>query len=460
MAEIQQKEMRILSPTAILGYGFPEESFKRGMALKPDLIAVDGGSTDPGPYYLGAGVSFTNRFGVKRDLEIMITAGVQAGIPVVIGTAGGAGAKPHLEWCRQIIEEIARENSLSFRMGVIPADIPKEDVIKGIEKGQVSPLPNVPELTPQAVEDSTYIVAQMGVEPIITAHQAGCDVILCGRAYDPAVFAAFPILKGFDPALALHMGKILECAAIASEPGSGSDSVLAYLREDSFKLVTLSDQRRFTIKSTVAHSLYEKSDPYFLYGPGGRLNLTECEFLEDEEGSIVRGTTFEKSHGYFIKLEAARCMGHRTVSVAGTRDPIMIRGIEKIIQEVQSRVDDLLGEKAQSDKIYFHLYGKNGVMGDLEPQKACTGHEMGIVIETVADTQERADTLCSLTRSSLLHYGYEGRISTAGNLAFPFSPSDIKAGPVYEFSIYHLLELDGSSPFQVETYEVVKGEAR
>jgi len=48
------EEMRILSPTAILGYGFPEESFREGMNRKPHVIAVDAGSTDPGPYYLGA----------------------------------------------------------------------------------------------------------------------------------------------------------------------------------------------------------------------------------------------------------------------------------------------------------------------------------------------------------------------------------------------------------------------
>jgi hypothetical protein len=48
-------EIRILSPTAILGYGFPESSFQAGLARKPHLIAVDAGSTDPGPYYLGAG---------------------------------------------------------------------------------------------------------------------------------------------------------------------------------------------------------------------------------------------------------------------------------------------------------------------------------------------------------------------------------------------------------------------
>ena len=62
-------ELRILSPTAILGYGFPQSSFQRGLDRDPHVIAVDAGSTDPGPYYLGAGISFTDRAAVKRDLE-------------------------------------------------------------------------------------------------------------------------------------------------------------------------------------------------------------------------------------------------------------------------------------------------------------------------------------------------------------------------------------------------------
>lgn len=65
------------------------------MAESPDLIAVDAGSSDHGPHYLGAGKPFTDRAGVKRDLRYMITAGVQNNIPVVIGTAGGSGAAPH-----------------------------------------------------------------------------------------------------------------------------------------------------------------------------------------------------------------------------------------------------------------------------------------------------------------------------------------------------------------------------
>jgi hypothetical protein len=67
---------------------------------------------------------------------------------------------------------------------------------------------------------------------------------------------------------------------------------------------------------------------------------------------------------------------------------------------------------------------------------------LGIIMYIVGQTQEIADTVCALVRSRMLHCDYPGRKSTAGNLAFPFSPSDIHVGAVYEFSIFHLAEVD------------------
>ena len=300
-------EFRILSPTAILGYGFPEESFLRGIARRPDLIAVDAGSTDPGPYYLGSGKSFTNRAFVKRDLRYMLIEGLTLGTPVVVGTAGGSGAAPHLAWCRSIIEEIAREEKLTFRLGVIAADVPKETVKASLRAGKVRPLPFVPDLTEEAIDDTTHLVAQMGYEPLARALDAGCQVVLAGRCYDPANFAALPILCGFDEAMALHLGKILECGAIAATPGSGADCAFGTLTRDRFILEALSPHRMFTRESTAAHTLYEKSDPYHLPGPGGVLHLENCVFTELGDGRVeVRHGWTEMGQGvHTVALQVA-----------------------------------------------------------------------------------------------------------------------------------------------------------
>jgi hypothetical protein len=92
--------------------------------------------------------------------------------------------------------------------------------------------------------------------------------------------------------------------------------------------------------------------------------------------------------------------------------------------------------------LLFRAYGRDGVMGSLEPERHQLPHEIGLIIEAVAPTQDLADAICAFARSTLLHFGYEGRKSTAGNLAFPYSPSDFKAGEVYEFSVYHLMRID------------------
>ena len=453
------EEFRVLSPTAILGYGFPESSFKKGIERKPHLIAVDGGSTDPGPYYLGAGKAFTDRAFVKRDLRYMIKAGVENGIPVVVGTAGGSGASVHLEWCRQIVLEIAREEKLTFKMGVIPSDVDKDSVKKALAEGRISPLECVHELTSEMVDQTTYLVAQIGTEPIVEALQDGCQVVLAGRCYDPAVFAALPIMKGYDPGLALHMGKILECAAIAATPGSGADCALGILTGDSFILEALSPKRKFTCESAAAHTLYEKSDPYHLPGPGGMIDLENCSFTDLGDGRVeVKGSRFVPSDKYRIKLEGSRPIGYRSISIAGTRDPIMIAGIDRIIGEVQQQLREMSPEDDNSQRLFFHVYGKNGVMGALEPERNSGSHELCIIIEALCQNQEQADTLCSVARSTLLHYGYEGRISTAGNLAFPFSPSDIRMGQVYEFSLYHLMEPGDEQLFKVKIETLQNGE--
>ena len=59
--------MKIVALCGLLGYGYNEKSLELAFSEKVDYVGVDAGSTDPGPYYLGSGTSFTDRNAVKRD---------------------------------------------------------------------------------------------------------------------------------------------------------------------------------------------------------------------------------------------------------------------------------------------------------------------------------------------------------------------------------------------------------
>jgi hypothetical protein len=438
---MNMREYRILSPTGIVGYGFPEESFKLGIAQKPDLIACDAGSSDPGPYYLGSGKPFTTATAVKRDLTLMLKAACELEIPLVIGSAGGSGGDNHLKREFNIVCDIAKEYKLSFKFSTISAEFDKAFITREFNGGRITALGAAPPLTIKDIEGSSCIVAQMGIEPIIKALDEGAQVILAGRCYDPAPFAAPAVRLGYDKALAIHLGKLLECAAIAAVPGSGSDCMMGYLYDDSFSVEPLNEKRKCTTTSVAAHTLYEKSNPYLLPGPGGVLDLSACDFIQETDRRVrVKGSVYDSSGKKTVKLEGAKRIGYRTICVCGNRDPIFISQIDSILKELRVRVSQNLSGCDFKYALDFILYGLNGVMGDLEPLDRITSHELGIVIDVVADSQENANTVCSVTRSTLLHHGYEGRIATAGNLAFPYSPSDIQVGAVYKFSLYHLLE--------------------
>ncbi|MGG4492194.1 acyclic terpene utilization AtuA family protein [Metabacillus idriensis] len=447
------REIRILSPCGMLGYGFPLESFKNGMRMKPHAIVVDAGSTDAGPHKLGAGVGIVSKRAAKKDLEILITAGLNTHIPLIIGSAGGAGAKPHVEWTLDIINEILSERKVKPKIGVIWADFDRAYISQAFNEGRIAKMsPNVPDLTLHSLAETQSIVAQMGHEPILEALHQKCDLIVCGRAFDPSPFAAVGIFNGMDAGLSYHLGKILECGALCAEPGTTKDCILGTIKDRSFTVQSLNPIRKCSTTSVAAHTFYEKDHPYLLHGPGFLLDLSQCEFKEAGEGSVeVSGSKYVPSDIYHVKLEGARVKAYRTFVLAGIRDPILIKNIEQIEADVKKEVTGHYKDiAAHSYQINFYHYGKNAVLGENESEPF-SGHEIGLVFEVVADTQEAASSICATLRSTFLHYGYEGRKSTAGNLAFPFAPSDIEFGPVYEFSIYHLMKLKKNEmPFQLE----------
>ena len=206
----------ICSPCGILGYGFPQESFQLALAEKPDAIVVDAGSTDAGPHKLGAGVAIVSRMAAKKDLRLLMQGARELDIPLVIGSAGGSGAHIHTEWTLSIIRELCDEMDWHPKTAVIWADISNEVILDAMAQGRIEKMSeNVPDLTPENLTQTNGVVAQMGMEPVLDALDRA-QIIICGRAYDPAPFAAVGVKRGHDAGLAYHWARFWNAVRYAA----------------------------------------------------------------------------------------------------------------------------------------------------------------------------------------------------------------------------------------------------
>jgi hypothetical protein len=452
-----EAEVRIVAPTGCLGYGFSISDFRRIMERhRPHAIAVDAGSTDPGPFYLGSGESFAQELEVRGELEVIIQAGLDQGIPVIVGTSGGAGGRPHVDWTRRIVEELAAQHGWTFRLGVIQAELEPGYLAEKLDVGAILPFESEEVLSPDVAAASHRVVAQMGVEPIVEALQQGAQVVLAGRACDDAVFAAVPIMLGFDRGLALHMGKVLECGALASVP-IAMDVMLGTIRSDHFELVPGSQGRACTVTSVSSHSLYEREDPLHQVGPGGTVDLSSSRIEQLDERTVrVTGTRYQKAREYLLKLEGVRRLGTRVIAIAGIRDPTMISQLDDALEEARRRTEAYLDDLAvaRSYKLGFHVYGRDAVMKSLEPIGRYP-HEVGLVIEVVDEDPAIAKAVCQHVTGRLLHLDFPGQLNNAGNLALLTSPANIVVGDVHVFSVYHLLRVeDPLEPFEIEVEDI------
>lgn len=235
--------------------------------------------------------------------------------------------------------------------------------------------------------------------------------------------------------------------------------MIATIRKDSFDLTPLAPEERCTPLSVASHTLYEKTRPDRLPGPGGVLNLDDAKYEQVTEKTCrISGARFEPTPVYQIKLEGVTHLGYRTIFIGGIRDPILISQIDEFLEAVRMYTRNLFPEldKTEDCRLLYQLYGKNAVMGPLEVSPVA-GHEIGVLGEVVAPTQELSHTIANNARASILHFPYKDQIATTGNFASPLSPHETEAGPVFKFSLYHLVDLQAGeecSLFPVSTHEV------
>jgi hypothetical protein len=447
----------MMSASGILGYGFPEASIHAAMERKPHMFGVDGGSSDPGPYYLGSGKTLNSRLAMKRDLSLLLRAAIASGVPMMVGTAGGAGGEPHLQVCAEIVREIAREHDLHFKLALIHAEQPKEYLKRRLGEGRLRALDDAPPLDADALDSARRIVGMMGPEPYRAALDAGAQVILGGRGTDPSPWVALAMHHGMPAASSWYAGKMLECACNAAIPKK-HDCLLVTVGEDYVEAEPLNPELRCTPLSVAVQALHETSSPVIRYEPGGLVDTTHCRIEAVNERVVrVSGMRWEPQP-YSIKLEGVRSVGFSTVTFAATRDPGLIAQIDTFLDFVRESTRTkvtALGIAAEDYQLVLRAYGRDGVMGAWEPATGVVPVEMAIIAEVIGKTQEIANAALSLARVTLLHSDFAGRMCREGNMAFPFSPSDIERGEVYEFTLQHVVFPDDPlEMFPIEYEEV------
>ncbi|OJY32259.1 MAG: hypothetical protein BGP11_02505 [Rhodobacterales bacterium 65-51] len=450
---------RVLIPTGALGLGYDRAALSRGIANRPDIIAVDGGSTDSGPSYLGRGVSKYSRASTKAEWRGLMQARAEAGVPLVIGTAGTCGADSAVDWLLEITREIAAETGQTLRVTTLKSGQSAAAVKAALAEGRIAPLFPAPEISDALIDACSNIVALAGAEQIAAALATGADIVIAGRTTDTAIIAALPLVNGDHPGGCWHGAKIGECGAIATtQPATGVIQI--DFDATGFTMEPMALTAAATPYTVSAHMLYENSDPFVLYEPGGHLDVTGARYTAlDARRVRVEGSEWIKGD-YTVKLEGARVAGYQTVALALLRDRRYVRHAREWAADVQARVTaqivERMGLSPDDFTLELRLIGMDATLGPLE-NRTTTPVEVGVLGIVTCPTEAQAAEAGKMLNPYLLHHALT-EDEPMPTFAFPFSPAEMQRGALYEFCLNHVMRLDDPmSAFRLDVHEVGHG---
>lgn len=440
---------RVLVPSGVLGLGFDRTALARGVAMRPDIICIDGGSTDSGPFSLGAGQSKYSRAATKSEWRSLMQARDELGVPLVIGTAGTCGTDSTVDWMHDITVELAAELGQSLKIARLYCSQPVARIATAVQQGQVTPLTPAPELD---LSNLSNIVALAGAEHIQAALNTGADIVIAGRTTDTATIAALPLSRGDAAGGAWHGAKIAECGALCStNPTSGV--IMVDFDADGFTVEPMAETAACTPHSVSAHMLYENSDPFRLYEPGGHLDVTDARYTAlDARRVRVEGSRWVPGP-YTVKLEGARIGGYQTTIMAILRNAHYARNaqawVDRLTGFLTGEIESRMGLTTADYTLEFRLIGVNGALGDLE-NRSGDPVEVGVLGIITARSQDEAAEIGKLINPFVLHYPLTDD-EELPTFAFPYSPATTNRGALYEFALNHVLHLDDPmSAFRIE----------
>ena len=448
--------IKVLVPSGVLGLGFDLEALNNGVKNNPDIISIDGGSTDSGPYSLGSGTSKYSRAAIKAEWKSLMIAREKANVPLVIGSCGTCGTNGMVDWMENITIELAEELNQNIKIAKLYCQQEKNFIKKKFQLSKIFPLNPAPMLNGQLIEEMTNIVALAGAEQIQECINTGAEIILAGRTTDTAIISALPLMKGANPGSSWHGAKVAECGALCTtNPTSGV--VMVEFDKTGFTVEPMSKNASCTSETVAAHMLYENADPYILHEPGGYMDVTYSNYYNIDTKKVrVEGAKWHSSKQYSVKLEGARIAGYQASLLVFLRDKNYVENVKKWTDKLSKFLKKEINERMAIDtseySMEFRHIGLNATLGELE-KNIRSPVEVGVLCLITSKNQISTE-IAKLINPFLLHFPLSSN-EELPTFAFPFSPVHSDRGCVYEFALNHILELDNPmDAFQIEILEV------
>ncbi|WP_323005328.1 acyclic terpene utilization AtuA family protein [Pseudorhodobacter sp.] len=452
--------LRIICPNGHLGFApLKTESFHIAVETKPDFIAADSGSDDIGPGPLGHDVCASPKAWQEHDLEEMLLASRRIGVPMIIGSAGDTGTNSRVDMYVEMIREIAAKHKLPpFRVGWFYSEVDREFVRAKIRGGSpITGLDAREDLTESELDATNRIVAMAGVHPFLKLLEDGCDVIIGGRSSDSAIFAAAALHKGYPEAQSYYLGKVLECASFCAEPYGAKETVMGEITADHVEVTAMSPSQRCTVASVAGHAMYERSNPFHEFVAGGMLDMTDCHYDQvADKTTRVTGMEFVPAEQFRVKLEGSGKVGERFVGMAGIRDPYTVANVDAVIEWARNQTIERFGPDGW--ELHYNVFGRDGIMGPMEPLRDQPGHELCVMVQGVAPTVEMAEEVTMTGTRQMFYARLPDVKGTAGGVSFVLDEV-LRASPAYRWTLNHTMAVDDPLELFPTHSDMVTGDA-
>ena len=407
---MRKHPLRILCPNRHLGFMPAEEhSFCEGAAGRPDYYCCNSGNIPNDPAALGMDTSLSLYQWQKHDLELMLLASRQQGVPMIVGSAGDTGADSRVDLYVNLIQRLARQHNLPpFKLAYFYSEVPKRTLRALLEKGVSFDATHKQQtLSIETLEGTERILAVADVQPFMKALESGADVIIGGRSDPASVFASAAMHAGVPKHAAYSLALMLNTASRCTETLMPNETIVGTIHSNTGEIHLTRPRNHHAAMSLVVRVQQDYALP---------------------EQSLN------------IPLEGIGKVGERFMAMLEVRDSGLIHHMDEMVEWAQDCIAINFSERPY--QLSFNMYERGLIRSEFDRSNTTGSTEnRGLMVEGIAETEQLAEELTVMGSRHLVsapqyeqHKSVEGPGIVMGEL-FP-------APPVYRWTIHHSVQWD------------------